>query len=158
MNYSAKVSNKVERESNVLESNVRLNRNTGNREKRTGWTKHDETGNEADGGQGQANVAQRNRERNGTGETEKTEKRETGKRFGRGGNVGRTARDETGKRYGRDENIGRTPRDETGKRYGRTGNVGRTARDETGKRYGQGGNLGRTARDERGKRKITRWR
>ena len=49
MNYSAKVSNKVERASNVLESNVRLNRNKGNRGKTTGWTKHDETGDEADG-------------------------------------------------------------------------------------------------------------
>ena len=48
-NYSAKVSNKVERASNVLVSNVRLNKKTGNRRKRTGWTKHDETGNEADG-------------------------------------------------------------------------------------------------------------
>ena len=49
MNYSAKVSNKVERASNVLESNAKLNRNTGNRGKRTVWTKHDETGTEADG-------------------------------------------------------------------------------------------------------------
>ena len=49
MNYSAKLSNEVERASNVLESNVRLNRNSGNRGKRTGWRKHDETGNEADG-------------------------------------------------------------------------------------------------------------
>ena len=49
MNYSVKVSKKLERASNLLESNVRLNRNSGNRGKMPGWKKHDETGNEADG-------------------------------------------------------------------------------------------------------------
>ena len=66
MNYSAKVSNKVERASNVLESNVRQNRNTGNRGKRTGWKKHDETGNEADGAErtGERLATQQGTERN----------------------------------------------------------------------------------------------
>ena len=49
MKYSAKVSNKVERASNVPESKVRLNRYTGSQGKRTAWTKHDETGNKVDG-------------------------------------------------------------------------------------------------------------
>ena len=85
--------------------NAQRNRRDGNAEEAT----HEETGNETVG----------------------AEKRETGKRYGRGGN-GRTARDETGKRYGRDEDVRLTARDETGKRYGRGGNVGRTAPDETG--------------------------
>ena len=62
---------------------------------------------------------------------------ETGKRHGRGGNVGRMARDERGKRHGRGGNVGRMARDETGQRHGRGGNVGRMARDETGKRHGR---------------------
>ena len=66
MNYSAKGSNKVERASYVLESNVRLKRNKGNRGKRTGWTKHDETGNEADGAgrTGERRATQQGTERN----------------------------------------------------------------------------------------------
>ena len=79
---------------------------------------------------------------------------ETGKRHGRGGNVGRMARDERGKRHGRGGNVGRMARDETGKRHGRGGNVGRMARDERGKRHGRGGNVGRMARDET--RKLAR--
>ena len=71
MNYSAKVSEKLERVSNVLESNVRLNRNTGNRGKRTGWTKHDETGNEADGA-GRTGERRATREETGD-DTDRTE-------------------------------------------------------------------------------------
>ena len=64
---SAKVSNKVERASNVLVSNVRLNKKIGNRRKRTGWTKRDETGNEVDGvgRTGERSTTKRERERNG---------------------------------------------------------------------------------------------
>ena len=47
--YSANVINKGERASKVLLSNVRPNRKTCNRRKRTGWTEHDVTGNEMDG-------------------------------------------------------------------------------------------------------------
>ena len=64
------------------------------------------------------------------------------------------ARDETGKRHGRGGNVGRMARDERGKRHGRGGNVGRMARDERGKRHGRGGNVGRMARDET--RKLAR--
>ena len=106
MNYSAKVSNKVERASNVLESNVRLNRNTGNRGKRPGGRSTTKREMKRTGRQGRANGAQRNRERNGTGEnagsrraTQRSgRKRGTSnaqanqKRDGRNGNVGRRAR------------------------------------------------------------------
>ena len=62
-NYSAKLSNKGEKASNVLLSNVRLNRKTGNETRRkttkweTRWT----------GREGRANRAQRNRKRSGIG-------------------------------------------------------------------------------------------
>ena len=74
MNYSAKMNNKVERASNVLESNVRLNRNTGNRGKRTGWTKHDETGTEADWA---ARTGKRRATQQGTGRRNVGRKRAT---------------------------------------------------------------------------------
>ena len=68
MNYPAKVSNKVERASNVLEINVRLNRNKGNRGKRIGGRSTTKRETKRTGWGGRANGAQRNRERNGTGE------------------------------------------------------------------------------------------
>ena len=66
MNYSAEVSNKVERTSNVLESNLRL-RKTGNPRRMSGWMKHDETGNEADGAgrTSERGTTKRETERNG---------------------------------------------------------------------------------------------
>ena len=100
MNYSAKVSNKVERASNVLEIKVRLNRSTGNRGKRIGWTKHDETGNEADGA-GRTG-AQRNRERNGLAKTRVGK----GRRNGRDGNAERATHEETGNETDRTEALG----------------------------------------------------
>ena len=81
MNYSAKVSNKVERASNVLESNVRLDMNTGNREKedwvdearrngkwegrggKDGRTARNTTGNEAGGKAARKQMQQTERKR-----------------------------------------------------------------------------------------------
>ena len=57
MIYSEKVSDKSERASNVLLSNVRLNRKTSNRQKKAGRTKNDETENETDGRGRRANGA-----------------------------------------------------------------------------------------------------
>ena len=114
MNYSTKVSNKVERASNVLESNVRLNRITDNRGKRTGGRNTTKRETKRTGREGRANGAQRNRERNGTGEnagreraTQRTgrkrrtsDARRNGKRGGQNGGVERLARNETERRDG----------------------------------------------------------
>ena len=82
----------MERASKVLVSNVRLNKKTGDRRKRTGWTKHDETGNEAEGAgrTSERRTTKRETERNGrkrgqeTGDatdgTETRNKRRTKKR------------------------------------------------------------------------------
>ena len=111
---SAEVSNDSERASNVLLSNVRLNRKTGNRRKRTGWTKNDKTGNQTDGVEKRANGVQR---KNGTGEnagrkrsTQGTgrkdgtsDARRNGKRDGQDGAHERVARSETERRKERAE-------------------------------------------------------
>ena len=46
---------------------MRLNRKTGNRQKRASWTKHYVTGHETEGRQGRANSSRQNRRRNGRG-------------------------------------------------------------------------------------------
>ena len=76
----------------------------------------------------------------------------TGKRHGRGGNVGRMARDETGKLA----RAGRKRRADGARRNGKTGTGGaetsggwRATKRENW--HGRGGNVGRMARDETGK-------
>ena len=63
MIFLAKVSNKSEKASNVLLSNVRLNRKTGNRQKRAGRTNHDEKENETDVGDGERRTTKREKKR-----------------------------------------------------------------------------------------------
>ena len=79
-NYSAKLCNKVQRASIVLVSNVRLNKKTGNRRKRIGWTKHDKTGNGTERAKTRVGNGRRNGRDGNAQQTTHEKTRPTGRR------------------------------------------------------------------------------
>ena len=93
MDYSSKVSKKVERASNVLESNVRLERNTGNREKED-WVDEARRNGKRSGRGGKERRTARNATGNGL-ELAKT-RVGNGRRNRRDGNAERATHKETG--------------------------------------------------------------
>ena len=107
---------------------MRLNRKTGNRRKRTGWAKHDKTGNKTDWREGRANGAQRNRKRNGTGE----KAGRNGQRNGGDGNAERATHEEMGDKTDGTEMATGSRRE--GTTDGENGSVQRVARNETERR------------------------
>ena len=118
----------MERASNVLLSNVRLNKKTGNRRKRTGWTKHDETGNKWTGREEQVNGAQPNGKQNGTCENA-ARKRATQRT---GWKRGTSDAQKTGKRERQDGRVERVAPNQKG-------NTGRNGRETIKQRAGSSG-------------------